>query len=285
MVIQRRNGVALIAAILLASAGCKRFPAGLSQQSKQAEGHASFAASPARKIYPYSLISGGVLSASEFAQRRSREAILALHYQDIGPTVERVVLDRDRMLYAPYRVGDAIYWTRKPILVHSGEVVFTDGSNLVRGRCGNRLSMRAQGPVRQFEPPALATDEHFDQANNLDPPDLPLAFERPGLPNLPDVAPPEDPRAVDVKEPVRTMPDSPFAMAYFGSAPAILLAPKRKKTADPSTPSGSPGAELISAPEAATGWYFCGGMALLAIFTWGRRARGLRLLTASTRLT
>jgi hypothetical protein len=114
---------------------------------------------PAVRItYPFSLIPGGVHSDTEFEAARIADKQLEQHYSDVG-FLRPVTITQDRFMYASYRRGKAILWTKKAVLVKAGELVFGDRSgNLIRGRCGNRLSDTPRQPVSEFEPPELIAD-------------------------------------------------------------------------------------------------------------------------------
>lgn len=43
--------------------------------------------------------------------------------------------------YTSYSVNGIVHWTRKPVHISSGELVWTDGKHLIRARCGNALSL------------------------------------------------------------------------------------------------------------------------------------------------
>jgi hypothetical protein len=129
-----------------------------------------------RKVYPYSVIPGGVQSAADLKNSFTHDAVVAKHYEDFELGRTRVIhLDQDRLLYVSYRLGNRVYWTKKPLLLPKGEAVITDGEHLARTRCGNRLSEAPAGPV-------LAAGPEFEAR----PPEVAEAF--PGTPEL--VGPP-----------------------------------------------------------------------------------------------
>jgi hypothetical protein len=66
-------------------------------------------------------------------------------------------LPHDRWMYSSYRVGDKIYWTKHRLLISADEILLTDGTTLVRSRCGNRLSDVPERPVQVLSPPAVET--------------------------------------------------------------------------------------------------------------------------------
>jgi hypothetical protein len=130
----------------------------------------------AREIYPFSVIPGGVVDSQELAASIQRDPVARQHYQDIRP--ERVWVtsaDKPMLAYVSYRKGDAVYWTDHEVKIAAGERLLTDGINLIRGRCGNRIAFRR--PV-----PLAATTIAFPVEGP--PPDI--VFETP----LPELIPP-----------------------------------------------------------------------------------------------
>src|SRR5262249_27309776 len=92
-------------------------------------------------VYPYSVIPGGVASATELAGAIDQDPAVAQHYSDVAPAAVHVdAVDAPREAYMSYRIGDEIYWTKRKLALHPGERILTDGRVTVRGRCGNRLS-------------------------------------------------------------------------------------------------------------------------------------------------
>ena len=117
------------------------------------------------------MIPGGVQNAQELRNALEHDPIAAAHYAgfDIGQT-HVVRLASDEEMYVSFRLNNRIYWTRKRLKLLKGEAVITDGKNVARTRCGNRLSDTAQAPVAPKQPLDMT----------LDPSPLPdLAEERP----------------------------------------------------------------------------------------------------------
>lgn len=112
---------------------------------------------PLRPLYPYSVIPGGAYSARELRNAVERDPVVAGHYADFDLAKVRMIrLDSDRMEYVSYRLGDHIFWTNRQLKLRKGEEVITDGTNLARTRCGNRLSDHAAEPTSAAQPPAEA---------------------------------------------------------------------------------------------------------------------------------
>lgn len=113
------------------------------------------AASAERPLYPYSVIPRGATSARELQTALEADPVAAAHYAGFRAAEARVLrVHKDRPVYVSYRLGNQIFWTRRPVLLHAGETLLTDGANLARTRCGNRVSVDPVGPTSPAEPPA-----------------------------------------------------------------------------------------------------------------------------------
>ncbi len=112
-----------------------------------------------RKIYPYSVVSGGVYSGEEAIYRARADGIVQRHYVELDLASMRVEYAKvDLPRYASYRIGDEIFWTKKPLMVRAGEAMLSDGVNAIRSRCGNRLSVEPREPTTDQEP----NEEEFE---------------------------------------------------------------------------------------------------------------------------
>jgi hypothetical protein len=152
-----------------------------------------------RKVYPYSVIPGGVQSAADLKNSLTHDSVVAKHYEDFEVERTRVVrLNQDRLLYVSYRLGNRVYWTKKPLLLSKGEAVITDGEHLARTRCGNRLSEAPAGPVLaagpEFEAGPPEEAEAFPGAPELvGPPALPFGPVAASAPPTTSATPPGSP--------------------------------------------------------------------------------------------
>ena len=107
-----------------------------------------------RPLYPYSVIPRGVSSARELLTALKEDSVVAAHYRGFHVASARMIrLGEDRQAFVSYRIGDRVYWTRKKVTLHVGEFLLTDGKNLARGRCGNRISEAPASPTSLEEPP------------------------------------------------------------------------------------------------------------------------------------
>lgn len=93
------------------------------------------------------MIYGGAHSGEELARARKLDPVVAPHYAGVGehPAVERI--QQDAFMYVSYRKANQVYWTKTKERIPQGELVLSDGENLARTRCGNRLSPKPQAPV------------------------------------------------------------------------------------------------------------------------------------------
>jgi hypothetical protein len=115
---------------------------------------------PARPVYPYSVVPGGVEDAKELRWVAEHDPIVAAHYAGFDYDHARVVrLTLARTAFVSYRIGNHIYWMRRRITLHKGEKLLTDGRITARGRCGNRVEEKPQQEAAANEPPP----EKFDQ--------------------------------------------------------------------------------------------------------------------------
>jgi hypothetical protein len=202
-----------------------------------------------RILYPYSVVPGGVENAQELKTAIHNDSVVSVHYADFNIANARVIsLDRDRDVYVSYRMGGQMFWTKRPLLLHKGESLITDGFHEARTRCGNRISETPQAPVSFHQPapetldwlpnaelsptpfsPPLANTEHEIFALLVNPSAAGLGFmPGPGT-NLPLV---------------QGSRISVGSLSYFGSAPG---------------PSDPP----VSTPEPSTLLLLSGGLSVL----------------------
>ena len=115
---------------------------------------------PERPEYRHAVIASGVYSADELATAIREDAVVASHYSTVNPSLVRTtVTPAARMAYVSYRIGNRVFWTRKPVRIPAGETLLTDGETEIRARCGNAVSDLARRPVSDVEPIAAELDE------------------------------------------------------------------------------------------------------------------------------
>src|SRR6478609_7588240 len=110
------------------------------------------AAADARPVYPYSIISGGAHSVAELKAAIDADPVVRTHFASFDLSRTRVeTLDTPRVAHVSYRVGNNVYWTRKTVILSTGEKVLTDGQHVARTRCGNQVA-DVPGTVGPDEP-------------------------------------------------------------------------------------------------------------------------------------
>lgn len=113
----------------------------------------SLAPSRGQRIFPYSVIPGGIRSAQELREAARHDALVAQHYSGFDFDSARLIhAPQDKQVYVSYRIGSRIFWTSRKVTIHAGEALLTDGRNLTRGRCGNRISESPKSPASPDEP-------------------------------------------------------------------------------------------------------------------------------------
>jgi hypothetical protein len=172
----------------------------------------------ARQIFPYSIIPGGVRSGREVEDSIVKDPVVARHYAGIDANrlmAERLKHDMD--LFSSYRLGNNVYWTKHPIRLRAGELVLTDGVNLIRARCGNRLS-------------STSSQQSTTDTSAVEPPEI--VFEA-GTPSLVEFAV-DTPIFVEITDESpaltasnRVAPETPGAPTYSSYAPTgySMIAP------------------------------------------------------------
>jgi hypothetical protein len=107
-----------------------------------------------RPVFPFSIVPGGVTDAHELRSAANSDPVVADHYADFQISRARAVrLSEPVAMYVSYRRANRVYWTKNRVVIPAGETVLSDGSNLARVRCGNRLSPVKALPVAIDEPP------------------------------------------------------------------------------------------------------------------------------------
>jgi hypothetical protein len=202
-----------------------------------------------RRIYPYSVIPGGVTSVESLRSIVQHNPEIARHLSDFDFQHARVVQVTDpRAVYVSYRIGSHIFWTTKRLTLAKGESLVTDGTRTLRGRCGNDVSDVAVEPTSAKEPPIAQLDTplslpRVDAQPDLDP--LPLLTYVP-----PDDSylggrglffPPVGPGAGSTSMPTTDSPNSPPGAPL----PPVIIPPSGPPSSHTTIPSTPP----VSTPE------------------------------------
>src|SRR5262245_22208420 len=128
-----------------------------------------------RRYYKYSVIPGGARNAEELARAIATDEVVANQYGDVDPsTVHAQTVRVERMAHVSYRIENRVYWTKKPVRLHEGETILTNGQTEIRARCGNAISMSPLLPTSDDEPEstefeALTDDSPMLVASELHP--------------------------------------------------------------------------------------------------------------------
>jgi hypothetical protein len=194
----------------------------LSKKTNFREHVAATKSAEGRRIYPLSVISGGVYSAEELNRARKLDSVVNAHYAGFGknPVVQQT--SKDLLMYVSYRKSDAVYWTRTKRRIPKGEFILSDNSNLARARCGNRLSFTPQQPSSPDKEPVE------EVLNTPEAPEILLPFDAPPPPTIEaSLYVPADPLPADLLSRL----SSPTAVAFphnavpFGASGAYLPMP------------------------------------------------------------
>jgi len=125
-----------------------------------------------RSVFPYSVIAGGAQSPQELREAVATDPVVAQHYADFDITnARRVTLDAPKLVYVSYRIGNKVFWTKHKLSLRKGEAMLSDGHNLARTRCGNRISVLPVRPNAPAEP----------TSSDLDGPEFPAIASSPYL--------------------------------------------------------------------------------------------------------
>lgn len=124
------------------STDVSQLPAAVVDASRDAAfAEAALPVARTRTRYRYSVIPHGVFSARELNAAITADPVVAAHYQTFDASRATLVpLEQARLAYVSYRLGDRVFWTRHPVRLPAGELVLSDGRDVVRARCGNRIS-------------------------------------------------------------------------------------------------------------------------------------------------
>lgn len=138
-----------------------------------------------RRIYPYSVVPGGVSGQSELQRIIRTDRVVAAHYATFDAGKARsVVVDKPRAVHVSYRKGDQVYWTAHKVMLAPGETLLSDGRNEMRARCANRISDLPQYPVEAHQPAMEELDQPVELAEGeafvLGPDGLPVAVAADG---------------------------------------------------------------------------------------------------------
>jgi hypothetical protein len=200
------------------------------------------ASSKSRRVYPYSIIPGGVSDRNELLRMIKTDKVVAAHYASFEVNkVREVTVTKPRAVYVSYRKGDKVYWTAKKLMLAEGETLLSDGSSDIRTRCGNRISDVPQLPVEAKGPTPGELDSSVEEAQDA-PEQAGLSFAAFGLGEIGDM-----PSLAGQSSQSPTFVDG-TALARTSSEP-----PSHGKLAQADRLGASPVTVVGSAPFGATG--------------------------------
>lgn len=200
-----------------------------------------------RPIYPYSVIPGGVHSRRELSEAARREPLIAAHYAEFAVGSAHVIrLAHDRRAFVSYRLGEQIYWTKKRVTLHKGEMLLSDGKHFARSRCGNRISELPVEPTSPSEPEEKVLNHPL-------PPRVPASTTDSPLPN---------PIWSDGSIPALSLPGTPY-----GTGPGLPFFPPFPCCGSSPQPSPQPSPPpVVATPEPASLVLLLTGSAVLLLF-------------------
>jgi hypothetical protein len=167
----------------------------------------------ARKVFPFSVIPGGVYEPRELVASMEKDPALREHYKDVK--LDNLVAVRTSSpikAEVSYRKNGCILWSSKAVTIPAGELVLTDGKNMIRGRCGNRMRI-----PKETARSGVATTETEEVAFDVPLPPL----EPPAPPYQPVVPPGVHPPDV-VPTPQETTTPEPGTLLLFASGMLFL---------------------------------------------------------------
>jgi len=120
-------------------------------------------------VYPYSVVPGGIRDVESLRRAAATDRAIARHFAHFEYQKARLIrLKEARDVFVSYRIRDTMFWTRKTIRLHAGEMLLTDGKITARTKCGNQVSDQAKPEVSEEEP----EEDILDQAvaiSSMDP--------------------------------------------------------------------------------------------------------------------
>lgn len=174
-----------------------------------------------RQVFPFSVVPGGTLDQKEVKAKVAIDPVVREHYKGIDfDKLKAFRLTRPATGYVSYRIGDRIFWTAKRLAFKPGEILLSDGVNVLRGRCGNRVSLQAKGPVQKNAEPSEAV---LDAPSWDGPVFQAMVREANGQDSgLPFVLPNQMPNAIATMQ--HDLPDGlfPIAPSVLNSGPGMI---------------------------------------------------------------
>jgi hypothetical protein len=117
-------------------------------------------------VYPYSVVPGGLKDGQALREAAKRDRAVFRHFAHFDYDKAHLVrVTEPREVYVSYRIRDTVFWTRKKVRLHAGELLLTDGKITARAKCGNQVSDTAKPEISNEEP----EEDVLDQPVALEP--------------------------------------------------------------------------------------------------------------------
>jgi len=106
------------------------------------------------------VVPGGVKDLRDLREAAARDSVIRRHYARFDYDHAQLLRASEaREVYLSYRIRDTVFWTRKKVRLHVGELLLTDGKITARAHCGNQISDTAKPEVSQEEPEEDVLDQ------------------------------------------------------------------------------------------------------------------------------
>ncbi len=123
------------------------------------------------KIYPMSVVPGGVYSAQEAEAASTKDLTVRTHYSSLRlDRLRSTRLPATTLKFVSFKKRGEIFWTRKAFPLAEGESILASDSGSLRARCGNRLSEIAMEPTLpdgEADPEFGELDTPIDYTRNI----------------------------------------------------------------------------------------------------------------------
>jgi len=91
-----------------------------------------------RKVFPFSVVPSGTMSRKGVQLKVDADAVVGDHYRGLQlDKLKPFRLAKPAQGLVSYRIGNKIFWTAQRLYLKPGEILPSDGVNLIRGRSGN----------------------------------------------------------------------------------------------------------------------------------------------------
>ncbi len=214
--------------------------------------------------------------------------MIAAYYRDLRPAAMFPLrLASDTVGYVSYRVGNQIFWTHHIVHIRKGELVLTEGTTMILGRCGNQIvpaylrpapattTLDPGPPDMVFEtgyPPVMTGPHNEALLAEKHAPALPALPASPNTESPPTFWPPLIPPLMwCCSGDIHTGPPAPVPPVSGGVIPPAVVPPGAGDT-PPAAPPVTPIVPATPVPEPAT-FLLVGSGLMIARFVVKRSGR------------